>query len=937
MLLERDSELAVISELIANARDSEPVVVLVQGPAGIGKTVLLERARREGVASGLQVLWARGGELEVEFPFGIVSQLFEPLIRGLSAGERSEVLAGAAALAGPVVAGTPAPSGAGEDRFSAVSHGLYWLTSNLADRGPLLLAVDDVQWADASSLRFLVFLIRRLTGLPVSMIMCLRAGETPADRVLLDQMVGEPIVRTVRPAGLSRAGVTQMVATGLGIEPDPIFADACLTATGGTPFLLQELVSSLAEDAVAPTAQAAPHVGAVAPATVAAVTLRRIARLPSEALPIARAVAVLGAHADVRRAGQLTGITTAAAVRAIDALALGHVLRLEPSPEFTHPILRTAVYEDMPPALRAAEHAHTADLLAADGADLNSVAAHTLLSLPVGRSDVIARLRSAAEVALAHGAPENAAAYLTRALQEGCGSEVRAQLLAELAAATRLTNLPEAVGSLREAIALTTDTRSCAVLTAELAQMLLYVGQWEQSSALVDAALDQLGDFDRELSVLLETLASGYAAFDPKIAARFERGRVSLQAAIDDRVPTARAPALLIAANSVLRGDSLDNVQALLEFGLEQVSSLPADSAYALVPQAFVALVHLEELDRADQLAEDLLAAARPLGSISVYLLTALHQAFIRTRRGDLRRAEGQMRAATEPMIEQGLLFGLPSLFWYGLDALTERPELDDVAHLALDLQIPDDFATTYSGAMLAEARGRLRAQQGQAHLALGEYRDAWAITQALGFRNPNLSNLRCELALLVAGEDPDEGRQIAQTAHDDAQRIGLPRAIGVCLRTLGILDGGEHGLTLLHQAVTVLEHSPARLEHARALVEVGAALRRDRHSAAARSPLRDGLALADRCGATRLVERARTELRAAGARPRRVARAGADSLTPTELRIAEMAAAGMSNPQIGQALFITRNTVETHLRHVYEKLSIRRREDIAASMTRPL
>jgi DNA-binding CsgD family transcriptional regulator len=157
-----------------------------------------------------------------------------------------------------------------------------------------------------------------------------------------------------------------------------------------------------------------------------------------------------------------------------------------------------------------------------------------------------------------------------------------------------------------------------------------------------------------------------------------------------------------------------------------------------------------------------------------------------------------------------------------------------------------------------------------------------------------------------------------------------MARAIGVALRARGLVEGGEAGRRLLAEAADVLAGSPSRLEHARALVELGAALRRANQRAGARDPLRDGLELAERCGATALAERARTELLATGARPRRALRTGIDALTPSELRVCRMAAGGASNPEIAQALFVTRATVESQLHAAYLKLDISSRRELA-------
>jgi ATP/maltotriose-dependent transcriptional regulator MalT len=143
------------------------------------------------------------------------------------------------------------------------------------------------------------------------------------------------------------------------------------------------------------------------------------------------------------------------------------------------------------------------------------------------------------------------------------------------------------------------------------------------------------------------------------------------------------------------------------------------------------------------------------------------------------------------------------------------------------------------------------------------------------------------------------------------------------------MLEGGEQGLNDLREAADLAAKAGARLEHARALVELGAALRRANQRTAAREPLRTGLDLAHRSGATRLAQRARDELLAAGARPRREALTGLEALTTSERRVAELAATGRSNPEIAQALFVTLNTVEGHLRHAYQKLSISSRDQL--------
>ena len=166
-----------------------------------------------------------------------------------------------------------------------------------------------------------------------------------------------------------------------------------------------------------------------------------------------------------------------------------------------------------------------------------------------------------------------------------------------------------------------------------------------------------------------------------------------------------------------------------------------------------------------------------------------------------------------------------------------------------------------------------------------------------------------------------------------DARGWGTPRAVGMALHAAGLADGGPRGLELLHDAATLLEDSPARLEYARAATDLGAALRRANRRVDAREPLRRALDVANTCGAPPLAARITYELRAAGGRPRRERLTGAGSLTASERRVAEMAADGLSNPEIAQALFVSKKTVETHLGSVFRKLDITSRTRLPAAL----
>jgi len=205
---------------------------------------------------------------------------------------------------------------------------------------------------------------------------------------------------------------------------------------------------------------------------------------------------------------------------------------------------------------------------------------------------------------------------------------------------------------------------------------------------------------------------------------------------------------------------------------------------------------------------------------------------------------------------------------------------------------------------------------------------------ESLGGSNPAFTPWRSQaaVALLQLG-DRTEASRLAFEELELARVWGAPRALGAALRVAGVSQGDADGLPLLEEAVGVLADSPAKLEHAKARTELGAALRRTNQRSRARDHLRHAVELATICGATPLVNRAETELLATGARPRRIALSGAASLTPSERRVAELAAQGPTNREIAQVLFVTPKTVEVHLSSTYRKLGISSRSQLAAAL----
>src|ERR1700677_1937016 len=323
LLIERDRELRRVEECLQRAQQGRGGALVMEGPAGIGKTVLLAVARNTAGAEGFRVLRARGAELEREFAFGVVRQLVEQVVAGASEEERPLLLDGppgvAARLLGLAGAGDPLATDApiAPDPSFAVLHGLYWLCANLAAQRPLALVVDDAHWADGASLRFLAFLLPRLEELHVAVLLGARPAEVGESREMLAVLTMDPATEVMTVGPLTLAGVATLLRVALGVESEPEFAAACWEATGGTPFLVRTLVEALRDEQIAPVTSSAAKVKDVAIDTLNRWAMLRLVRLGPDAARLARAVAVLE-RAELDQAAQLAGLALPAAACAAD-------------------------------------------------------------------------------------------------------------------------------------------------------------------------------------------------------------------------------------------------------------------------------------------------------------------------------------------------------------------------------------------------------------------------------------------------------------------------------------------------------------------------------------------------------------------------------------------------------------------------------------------
>ncbi len=450
--------------------------MLFEGPAGIGKTRLLDELRRRAEHQGLQVLEARAGLLEREFAFGVVRQLLEPVAA-------PELMAGPAAAARAVLS----DAGPTEGTFP-ILNALFRLVETLARSHPLALCIDDLQWSDPASLRFTAYLARRVANLPVLIATTIRSGEPDADEALLGELAQEPVTLALTPRPLTRHATAGLIRLRLDDEPDDAFTAACRDVTAGNPLLLRQLLNALSAEGVIPDAGHADAVRAIGPRAVARTVLLRLGRLPSSAAAVARAVAVLGEQPGLPALAALADVDEPTAADAVQALARAEILRPDEPLGFVHPLIRDAVYGELSAPVRALEHERAARLLAELGASPERVAAQLLLAPPRGDAWVVSRLREAAHGALRRGAPDAAMRLLERAQAEPPPPDQQAALAFELGGSAAYVRGPAGVEPLRRAYAELTDPAERARAAIRLSHLLLFVRSPQEGVELATQA-----------------------------------------------------------------------------------------------------------------------------------------------------------------------------------------------------------------------------------------------------------------------------------------------------------------------------------------------------------------------------------------------------------------------------------------------------------------
>jgi DNA-binding CsgD family transcriptional regulator len=915
-LYERSAEIAAIDAAVARLAEGRGSSLLFEARAGRGKSTLLEYAVEQGAAAGARALTVRSRHLASAAPFEVLRRLLGPAVEEAGG---PEALTGAARFAAPLF--TP-----GADLSQGIDYGCLWLIAWLADQSPLVLAVDDAQWADTASIRVLLDVQAELEVHPVALVLASRPVENPEVQRLLATMAAHPECSVLTPARLSREAVAGVASEVLGHPVEEEFVDECLKVSGGNAFYLQELLRPLKGD---------EHEQALAPgsASLRRTVSWRLGELGQEATQLAQAAAVLGDGCALHGAAELAGLDEPIAVREAARLEAASILRQGDPMEFLHPLVRAAVEADLPKVVAGELHARAGRMLWESGESPGPVAQHLLAAPGAGDPRVTELLADQGQVALAAGSYALAKRLLVRALDEPAPADRHDSLLVALARAEHaLHELDDAQAHLEEAME-STDRLVAVEAAVVMFEVLFSANRYAELGNLYRRALGlrPYGDSRVEVQLRAELVYVVVMAVDPEI--RDLPAELALTDATSLSVDRDVDRYLLVMAaihERTLQHGTTERLDANLTRAVASIPEDPAalgeyDLRVALGAATFLAG---EDSSAAEAILDRVAPAAARLAGVFPEIQADLdHRRIVYALyRGDFEDALSRLDLAEELTARHGLTaFDGHHRFVRGRIAL-ERGAYAEAGQLLAD-PIGEDTVYPALGALLA-----------------GHAAQAVAILETLDLsRDPEAAARPIEVELqphLIATHAyelrGDRRTAVAEADRELAlrRRYGPPSALALALRRRASFMPSREALGLLEEALAVTDGTTRRPVLARVLLSYGAALRRSDRLQDAREPLYRAADLATEMGMERVRENAYRELSLAGARPRRARATGPASMTDAQQQVASLAAQGLTNREIAERLFVTIKTVETHLMAVYRKLGIRTRDELAAVLT---
>jgi DNA-binding CsgD family transcriptional regulator len=904
----RRVELAALDEMVRSLGAGSGCVLLIEGASGTGKSSLLAELRRAAVGGGVAVRDATAIELDSDQPFAVIE-------RALNLGAVSAVQAGSAvALA--------------EGGLAAV-HRISRAILELADAAPLLVCADDAQWADEQSLRVLEVAASSVRHRRLGIALAWRRGELSEPHLGRLLALQGTVHLSLEDLAAEEAAV--LVRRSLA-QADSAFVEACYSLTGGNPLLLEEVLAAFGESGLSPDVAAAERLAELTPTSATRAVLARLGRLTTEAMSLASAAAVLGDGAPLHQAARLAGLEAGTAADAADGLVSVEIFSNADTLAFRHPLHRAAVLDDIGGFTRSELHRRAAAIVAADG-QFERAGALLLRASPGGDPNAVTHLRKAAGIALRSGDARTAIRLLERALAEPAPTEERPALLVDLARAEVAVGDPRSVEHLDAALREIGGPAERVGVLRSLARLHHARYEFPRAAQLAEQALSDVPADGKQRDRFVATWLLA-ASLDPE---RYEAAQRLYRELADGAhrgaPPTDPELQASLSLYLVSTGGDCDMAAELAE-GAVAGDAVTNDDGLGLAGDfALHTLLCCGRLEALVRCADTRFESVEHHSSVMGAASAACWRAHGRMELGDLLGAITDAETALVPS-----RYGWPVHSTYGGGALAlARLELGDLegaieaVRQIIEVPIPDP-PRLYFTAAVELAAGRATEARAMFEQAGKEILANW------GSDTPALMPWRSSAALAAWREgDTAAAHELAAEEVALARNTRVPRAIGRALRVRGLVLGGDEGIETLREACAVLAATDCTLELLRAQVNLGATLRRGGARRDARDLLRAARARAESLGCVALAQRAAGELSASGARPRRVPVTGVESLTPSERRIAELAAVGSTNREIAADLFLTTKTVEWHLGHVFSKLDIRGRRELSAALAKEL
>jgi DNA-binding CsgD family transcriptional regulator len=914
-LYERTAEISAIDAALDRLGERRGSCLVLNGRAGRGKSALVQYAVDRARESGARTWVVRARHLSSAAPFEVLRRLLGPAVEEAGG---VDALDGAARFAIPLF--TP-----GADLSHGVDYGCQWLVAWLAERSPLVLAIDDAHWADGASLRVLLDVQADISVQPVTMIVASRPVENPEVQRLLAAMAAEPDCQVLAPGPLSREAVADIVSEKLGRPADTAFINECLKVSRGNAFYLHELLRPYQTDSQ-PNRQAFVRNGTL---SLRRTVAWRLAELGHEATVLAQAAAVLGDGCSLHLAAELAGLDQADAVLQASRLEVASIFRHGDPVEFLHPLLRAAVEAELPDVVRGELHARAARLLWLSREASESVALHLVNSPGSGDAEVAEFLAELGESALEAGSITLATQLLRRALEEPAPTDERPRILVALGRAEHAQGQLDAAREHLEAAMESDDRPAVLSAAAELVDVLQDAGQYEELGRFHRRVLElePSGDSVAEVQLRAQLLINVIMVVEPGLVLPpdllgIDTDDLSVERDIDRHL-------LVIAAvyeRTMQHGTTrrlVDNLRRAVAAmaGMDDATLSEWDARTAI--EAATVLAD-DEVAEADAILERVAPSVPRLRSSAPALPADLeHRRIVSAlQKGDFEDCLAAMELADRRTSPYGLSrFAAAHEHFRGWIAF-ERGEYADAARLMSGRAGEGVFGPAFS-ALLA-----------------GEPERTLAMYEALGTSaeiDGPVTEIEVELSLHLLASHTYEVLGDRENAKREADReVAIRREYGPryqlakALRRRASFEPARNAVDLLAEAVELAESTPRRPVIARVLASYGAALRRADRVVEARDVLYRAVDMAGEMGMNRVRDRAHHELVLAGGRPRRTRSSGPQSLTDAQRQVARLAVAGRTNRQIAEELFVTVKTVETHLAAVYRKLGIASRDDLA-------